>query len=46
MSKEKSGAIFKVVTSLMTIYVLFMSFAIYAKKDQEATVFNIKFKNN
>lgn len=46
MSKEKSGAIFKVVTSLMTIYVLFMSFAIYAKKDQEATVFNNVFKTD
>lgn len=43
---NKSSKWFNVITSIMTIYVLFMSFAIYAKKDQDATILNDVFNTN
>ena len=40
VKEKEQGSLYKVVTSIMTVYVLFMSFAIYAKKDENASVFN------
>lgn len=44
LSKRKS--LYKGVMVVMTIYALFMGFAIYAKKDTNATYFNSIFKTN
>ena len=44
--ESKTTNLFKIVTSIMTIYVLFMSIAIYAKKDQDAIILNEIFDTN
>lgn len=45
-NKSESSKIFKCLMGIMTIYVLFMSFAIYAKKDQNGTFLNEIFNTN
>lgn len=44
--KKNKLKIFNLICSIMTIYVLFMSFAIYAKKDQNAILFNTIFNTD
>ena len=43
---DKSSNLFKILMGIMTVYVLFMSFAIYAKKDEQASVVNNIFDTN
>lgn len=46
MERKKTSSLFRCITAVMTVYVLFMSFAIYAKKDQDAVIFNNIFNTN
>ena len=43
---NKKGKLYKICMSIMSIYVLFMSFAIYASKDVNATYINSLFNTN
>ena len=45
-SINKKGGLYKVVMGVMAIYSIFMGFAIYAKKDYDATYFNSIFNTN
>lgn len=40
LDNTKTSNLFKILTSIMTIYILFVSIAIYAKKDQDAIILN------
>lgn len=46
MDKANKSNLFKIVMSIMTLYVLFMSFAIYARKDESGTMINSIFNTN
>lgn len=45
-TNTKSSGLYKVLMGLMTVFALFMSFALYAKKDASATYFNSIFNTN
>ena len=44
LENHKSSWLFKLMMGLMTLYALFISFAIYARKDEQATFVNSVFK--
>jgi len=43
---SKSSKLFKLIMSFLGLYALFMSFAIYARKDENATIINSVFNTN
>ena len=43
VESKKSTTLFKVIMATMSVYALFMSFALYAKKDESATFLNSVF---
>ena len=46
LGKNEAGALYKGVMTFFTLCALFLSFAIYAKKDENATLFNSVFDTN
>lgn len=43
---NKSSNLYKVLMGIMTVYTIFMSFAIYARKDENATLINNVFNSD